>query len=398
MALTKEISAVLRTSIAREATGPSMAEVVAGTTPAQLRGLAQASRFHGLGGYVHTSLDDVAGVPAEERAQLATMRTFAALNHLRTLAGLRYVGETFKEGGIPWLVIKGPTLAAPVHGAPELRWHADLDVLVPPHRLGDAITLLERRGSAMLDRNWDLIHEHLKGEVHLALPLGLELDLHWHLLNDSSLRSVFAIPLDGLFARARSIDVGGTRVPTLDAADTVVYVAMHMMLAGGHRLIWLKDLERLLASDIDVPAVARVARAWRAELVLAAALGRTNRVLGPAPGMQQLLEIAPHRRAWLALDGLASHVQPVERQDGWGSLIRILGRSVRTSQRSSVRELGRKVRRHVGEHPTDQEFDPQDPTDPRSDRHDAGGLRSRQAFLDEVAKEYGFEDVVEPVR
>ena len=388
MALNRQIAAVLRASVARHDAGPAVAAAAARASGDELRGLANAAGFHGLGGYVHLAIDGVAGIPDDERAQLATMRTFAAFNHLRTMAALRSLAETFDGAGIPWLVLKGPTLGGPVHGAPELRWHGDLDVLVPPDHLRAALAALERCGSAVLDRNWTLIHTQLKGEVHVRLALDLELDLHWHLLNERGLRAAFPVPLARLHECARTIDVDGTPVPTLGAADTVVYVAMHLMLSGGHRLIWLKDLERLLTTAAaPVSSVAEVARAWHAELLLATAVARMIRVLGPAPGSRDLLRLPDRRQVWLGIDGLAARSYPIERQDGWGSMTRILGRSVRGSQRASLRELSRRTRQHLGDRRdrmSVNEFTPSDPTDPRSDRYDAGGAPARQAFLDEV--------------
>jgi teichuronic acid biosynthesis glycosyltransferase TuaH len=388
VALNPQIAAVLRASVAQANAGPAAAAAVARASADELKGLANAAGFHGLGGYVHVALDGVAGVPDDERAQLATMRTFAAFNHLRTMAGLRYLDETFDGEGIPWLVLKGPVLGGPVHGAPELRWHGDIDVLVPPDRLGAALAALERRGSTMLDRNWTLIHTHLKGEVHVRLALDLELDLHWHLLNERSLRAAFPVPLARLHERARSVDVDGTPVPTLDAADTVVYVAMHLMLAGGHRLIWLKDLERLLTTaSAPVASVAEVARSWHAELLLATAVARMTRVLGPAPGSCDLLRLIEHRRVWLGIDGLASRWGPTERQDGRGSLTRLLGRSVRGTQRASIRTLSRKARQHLAEVSRDnggERLSDDDPDNPGSDRYDSGGAAALAAYLADV--------------
>jgi hypothetical protein len=398
VALHEDVGAVLRASIAPTNRAGTVGAVVEAATPGGLRGLAEAAGFHGVGGYVHDALDGVPGVPEEERAQLAAMRTLAALNHLRTVAAIRDVGGVLDGAGVPWLVLKGPTLAGPVHGGPELRWHGDLDVLVPPGRLAQAVALLEREGATMLDRNWTLIHAQRKGEVHLRLPLALELDLHWHLLNDPGLRSSFAVPLGDLFARARNVEVSGTAVPTLGAPETVVYTAMHLMLAGGHRLIWLKDLERLLAARIaSVEEIAATARAWRAELLLATAVARMTRVLGPAPGGEELMAPPARRRVWLGIDAAAAKRQPVERQDGWGSLLRILGRSVRATQWASLRELARKAWHHLAERRSvTPDFDPRDPDDPRSDRYDAGGQAARRAFLAEVARAGG--DAVEEVR
>jgi glycosyltransferase involved in cell wall biosynthesis len=388
--LTPGVARMLRASVARDGVCPGAAEVAASLPPPELEGLARAAVFHGVAGYVHLATEGLDGIPEVERRILADSRKLAALNHLRTVAALRSLGRDLRAAGVPWLVIKGPALAGPVHGSPELRWHGDLDVVVPAERLGEAVAVLEGSGAQMMDRNWTLIRSHLKGEVHLRLALDVALDLHWHLLNDRSLREAFPLSMAGVFDRSRVIRIAGMDVPTLSGADTVVHVALHLMLAGGHRLIWLKDLERLLATGTaPVAEVARRAREWQAEVVLAAALGRVARALGCPPGARPLLEPRTPHRLWTGVDGLAARLTPVERQDGSASLLRILARSARGSERQSGVELARKSLHHLTEARREGprlRLAEDDPANPGSDRYDAGGDVERTAFMADVAR------------
>jgi hypothetical protein len=387
MGLGRGTGEVLRASVARPGNGPTIDELSSRLTSAELHGLARAAAYHGIAGYVHAAAAHLPVVPEEERTRLEAVRKRTAMNHLRGLAQLRFLRDTFDDAGIPWLVVKGPTLATPVHGASDLRWYGDLDVVVPPRQLEGALTALEARGCETLDRNWRLIHAEMKGEVHVRLPMGTELDLHWHLLNDLRPRGAFSVPIPALFERSQQLDVGGIEVPTLDPADTVVYVVLHMMLSGADRLVWVKDLERLLAlPSAPPPATLERARAWGVGLALVAALDRMDRAVGSPPAARELLEDAPRRRVWTKLSRLAWARSPVEREDGGPSLARVVARSVRPTQRGSMWELTRKTWEHLrSDGATDHtQLLPAD--DPRSDRYDAGGEEARSDYLAAVAR------------
>lgn len=389
MATNRAIGRALATSVAcwRQEHIRQQISELAGRHGPRLAGLGSSAAFHGIGPYVHEAVAHEPGVPEPDRKAVKALRGGTALVHLRTMADLSHVRKAFDTASIPWLVVKGPVLAAS-HGGPTHRSYADLDVVVAGEALGDALRVLEKSGCEVMDRNWTLIRDEMKGEVHLRLPSGTPLDLHWHLLNDRRRREAFPISIPGLFENQRLIDVSGITVPTLGAAETLVYVALHTMLSGAHRLVWLKDLERLLATLAPAPdAVRDVARAWRAELVVACAL---QRVMAAIPGAQvDGALLAPLRAApgWRFLAAGAWRLSPAERQDGGPSMGRVVARSVRHSGRSSFGEFRRRSRDRLRDRdamrPDREGFAPDDP---RSGLFPSGGSAARAAFLEEVAE------------
>lgn len=384
MSLPKPVARVVRASVARREATPAPAEAAA--AEGELEGLAAAARFHGVAGYVHHAVGEHPAVPEGERRGLKLSTDQSVITHLHALSDLRTLKETFDRAGIPWIAIKGAVLAEPVHGRVDLRAYSDLDLVVPGAALGDALEALEAAGSQVRDRNWTLIRDRLKGEVHLALPAGMTGDLHWHLINERDIRERFSIPMGDVFERRSTVQLGGLEVPTLSPEDTIVYIALHTMLSGGHRLVWLKDLERLLATYEGEPsAVREAARRWRAELVLGAAIRRVRRAIGCPPIASALEPSRGGTRAWLAVTDLAWRACPAEREDGSGSLGRIVSRSLRDRPRTSFRVLVRKSLAHR------RDLDDPgirrarlDASDPGSDRYDSGGAPARQAFLDAV--------------
>jgi hypothetical protein len=389
--LDRHLAAVLRASVLRDDARPAVAGAldVARDRLGErgLVGLADVAETHGVAGYLHARTEGLHGLPASEAQRLATVRGWIARWHLRSIADLHLLRRTFEAAGVDWLAVKGPVLAVPVHGAPDLRSYGDLDVLVPGDHLGRALAALEGIGAEVLDRNWVLLSRELKGEVHLQLPSGTVVDLHWHLLNERENRDRFPIDIGDVFRRSRSVAINRLEVPTLSPADTLVYVALHAVVSGADRLIWLKDIERLVALEPSTTEVLRSAVAWRTETVLGLALDLVAGTLGSDPHLERLRSRLP-TRIWHRGCRRAARFSPPERQDGSGSLHRALVRA--TGHRTSD-GLGRLARRgllHLRQDRSDRSTDGLLPADhPGSSRFDAGGPDGRRAYLELVARQ-----------
>lgn len=392
MGLAPGIASVLRSCVAHSRPNEATRAAISRVPPSELAGLAPGAAYHGVSAYVLAASDEGAGLPPDEREQLREQRRGIAVDHLRALGDLRFLHDVLDGAQVPWLVIKGPTLAEPVHGDPTLRGYADLDIVVPAASLRSAITALTAAGAELLARNWTLLLAEMKGELSLVLPSGTELDLHWHLLNDQDRRASFPIRMAELFERSGTVQVGGLEVPTLDPADTVVYVALHSVLSGADRLIWLKDVERLLERGIaPLDAIEDRARRWNAELALAAVLDRVDATIGLPPAGAALVSTLPRHRVWTAVSRPAWRAHPVEREDGSGSLGRLVARSVRATQGSTLRTVATKASGYLlgsfrgpraGGHRTVA------PDDPGSSRYASGGEAMREAYLDAVAQQH----------
>lgn len=390
MSFSREVGQVLRSSVDLR----GAAEPAAWVKPLSAEGLhlvGRAAAYHGVAGYVHQSFAATNVLPKSEREWIARARERTVQAHLWTMADLEHLGQVLDRADVPWMIIKGPTLALPVHGKVALRSYGDLDALVEPHRLGDAIEALEASGCELLDRNWTLFRDVLKGEVHLVLPTGTKLDLHWHLINDRSVRDAFSVDLAGVFDRRCAVEVDAISIPTLGPADTVVYVAMHAVLSGADRLIWLKDVERLVTlGDISADAVLRRARDWGAELALAMAMTRAAAAIDgftasdafmPRDRRSQLL-ITAAERVWQR--------RPLEREDGDGSAARMLSRSARPGPGATTRALVAKgavrAKESLGRGEGHRGFDA---AGPGSASYASGGDAARRAFLDAVGSKGG---------
>lgn len=360
MSFNRAVGNVLRAAVGN---APGVDDILGRTRRGQLRGLARAAAFHGIVGYVDRAVAASSArerVPIGERTQMREATTALVDRHAAIVDNLRQIGVLFDTVQVPWLVVKGPVLAVSAHGAPELRVYEDLDVVVPTDSFGDVLEALEQAGAAVLAGDWQARLRARAGEVPVRLPSGLLVDLHWHLINSGATRDHFRVQMADLFERRTHVDVGGVAVPALDPADALAHVALHTVLSGSHRLVWFKDLERLVArhgQEVLDTATVRLA-GWGGAIAMADAMQRTERTVGLPPGIQVSRAVNRAPRAWSTVAAVAERLSPVERQDGTPSILRMVSRAVRQDAPSSARVLAGKawgratatVSRTSGEH------------------------------------------------
>ena len=314
----------------------------------ELAQLAQHAAHHRVVPFLAAALR-TSEVRVSEEATVSLARTHATRTaaHLRVLADLDGVRNALSARDVPFLVVKGPVLSEHLYPSADLRTYEDLDLLIPPSSFERAVEALRGAGSSLLDRNWALTRADTRGQLHLQLPMGTLADVHWHLLNRENVREGFAIRTDELFERAREVEVAGRSLPTLDPVDTLLHVALHAALSGGDRLIWLKDIERVLL--VDQPpwdAVVQRARAWKAGRSVAIVLARSRRSLG-APVPEEVLDALFASRAWRRISDGIDRRFPPERSVGRVSLAVLWAQLTRDSGAATARALLNRASRRL---------------------------------------------------
>jgi hypothetical protein len=354
--------------------------------------VAHADR-HGVAGCLWQAVRVADLSDVEGAGELRELHAAATVTHLRMLSELDMVGRVLGTAGIEYLVLKGPVLAGALYRRPDLRSYVDLDLLVAPADFGAALVALEDSGCRVFERNWTLAAGRMLGELRLFTRAGTVLDLHWHVIADTEARALFPIDLAAARSRARTVPVSGRAVSTLDAADTVVHLALHAALAGGHRLLWLKDLEQALRPP-DCPEWTELsmrAAEWGAGPAVALMLDRAAGTLGVPVPAGFARSLVPDL-AWRLLTRAADSLSPPARGAGAGpSLGRIVARAARGDGPGSRQQLRRRLAGWVGS--TVARSDPRgspamfDPADPDSAAYPAGGDAGRATYLAAVARQ-----------
>jgi hypothetical protein len=160
--------------------------------------IVQAVRHHRVAPLAHVALRTSAPALA---APLQEDRDRAFAVHLGATAVLDDLHHILGE--LPWVVFKGSVLSEHAHPIPGLRAYQDIDVLVDPRDLRDVTTRLAAVGWELLDYDHMLRLIDVPGEMHWRSPVGLQVDLHWSMINMASRRQRFTVPTADLLGRRR---------------------------------------------------------------------------------------------------------------------------------------------------------------------------------------------------
>jgi hypothetical protein len=149
-----------------------------------------------------------------------------------------------------------------------------------------------------------------------------------------------------MIARHRTVKTSGLAVPTFDPVDTLLTLAFHAARSDGHRLIWLKDVERSLAvEEPDLDELVRRARAARCAPAVGVILERAQSLLGAEVPEETIVALTP--RTIRAVHRLACAVVDPLQFDERSTLTRTFTRSVRSSMATTVAAVPRRALRQL---------------------------------------------------
>ena len=196
--------------------------------------LADAALLEGLAvGLIRAlpSLPPGVEIPDRRRDALESRRRLQAGRSTAILDALASLAAIFSAASQPFLLLKGPYLAARYYGDPDGREFVDLDLLVPGADRARAWRLLETAGYRRRSRV-------LGGERMTSFFVhgfdfangNASVDLHWHLMRHPSVR----VDERRLWSEHDQYTVGGTPFGVLSTGHEVVFQALSL----------LRDIER----------------------------------------------------------------------------------------------------------------------------------------------------------
>lgn len=283
--------------------------------------------------------------------------------HARNLAALRRLSEDL--GGLRWAVLKGPLLSELAHPVPGIRGYADIDVLVAPAEIEQAVRRLNDGGWRLLDRHHALVLRRMPGQLHLMGPYGAQVDLHWSLINERKKRAGFPTRSAELLERRQEYSLSCLALPGLEPPDMMLHLCLHAALTGADRLLWLVDVDRWWRRGVDDELFVRRAEAAGAATACALVLGRARRVLD-TPVEHSVLRALGAGGWWRQADGVVAAVMPIESLHSDRSLPRLIARSTRASSAASAREACRHLIHAAGPRGPEWESTWQELPDPAS--------------------------------
>ena len=240
-------SRLVRDAVLAVARDPeSAAPALATLGPVDLASAVRACANQGLGTACAVTLHRAA-IPVP--GWLEQHRFDMAVRRLSILNLLGRITPVLDETDIPWVVLKGPVVAAAMT-RPELRESVDLDVLIPGRRVAELISALDALGIGRMNQNWAAYTKHGVAEFPIEID-GVMIDVHWHLIPFLRTRRQFAIDVDAMLERRRRTTFQGLEFPRLDPVDHLTHLCVHAGVSGANKACWLRDVG-LAASSPDL--------------------------------------------------------------------------------------------------------------------------------------------------
>jgi len=172
--------------------------------------------------------------------------------NLTLLHRVRPVLAALAEAAIPVILLKGAGLMASFGTTVDLRPMDDVDIMVPPDRLAQAVDILATLGwrpkEALPCSAAALAELTSTAGWPFVDPDGTELDLHWRALNlDGRIGNDL-----GFRQRATPARLAGQPVLVLSPADQLLHVCVHAVTwAGFSNLRWAADAALIIRASQD---------------------------------------------------------------------------------------------------------------------------------------------------
>jgi hypothetical protein len=211
--------------------------------------------------FLHLKKTGALGLVSDKLARrLAQTYYHAAQHHLRLEAELASVLDQLAAEHIPTVFLQGITLQHDVYTTSGQRPLYDLDVWVLPEDFNAFKHLMRNCGYS---QNALYPHTFRKGAVVF--------DVHTHLFwadRIKARRHLLAVNQELVFRDAESFSVAGRSAMRLNRYDQILYLSRHALKHNAERLIWLVDIQLLLAKMTSVD--------WHYLIARATVLGQTR--------------------------------------------------------------------------------------------------------------------------
>ena len=252
---------------------------------------------HGVAPVVYSRLKERGLIlPSRIADELRQIYLASAARNMHLFHELGEILRALQAAGVPVIPLKGACLAEAVYGNIALRPMDDVDLLVKPGHIAEALGILRLLGY-LPDHPFDPIAEQAIGPhmPPISAPGGVTVELHWTIVYPGYHARFGNEDLEGLWSRVTPATIGGVSVLMFSPTDLLLHVCMHV--SAQHRF---DDMG--LRAFLDM---AQVCRRHGDAIDWKAFAARSNE-WGIANGVRLALQLS---REWTDLD-LPSYVLP----------------------------------------------------------------------------------------
>jgi hypothetical protein len=201
--------------------------------------LVDAAVREGVAGLLYHRLktsDRLKALADPARCRLESIYYLTIQTNLRYFSALKEIAEQ----DVPFVLMQGAALLVDIYPDPGLRPLSDIDLWVLPRNRERLLTGLSRLG---FEEN-PLVPGVLRRGAVLV-------DVHTHLdwaERIHATRFFFSLDTEEIQRSCRSVTWDGLQLACLSEHDQVVYLMVHAVKHNLERLIWLADIQRLVAA------------------------------------------------------------------------------------------------------------------------------------------------------
>lgn len=214
-------------------------------------GLLRTAVREALPPLLYLSLRDQAWLPEEIRARLRHDYFRNARRNVLLFRQLEQVLDELAIAGIPTVTLKGAALAPYIYKNPAVRPMSDLDVLVQPQNVTEALGILRRIGyedTRPEARPGDTLSYENETMLQKAGEPTVLLELHWNLFDSPYYQHNMS--LDAYWETAIKVDFGSSPTLILGPEAQLLHLSGHLLLhhsgADQASLLWTFDLARVI--------------------------------------------------------------------------------------------------------------------------------------------------------
>jgi Uncharacterised nucleotidyltransferase len=221
--------------------------------------LMEAARCHGLIPVLAPLLlRQVSSVPQRVRFELQEASRRALEGTLALSGELVRVLRSLNQAQVECIPFKGPALAADLWGNFTLRQSMDIDLLVRPSQVAQAVEVLRACGyMPEPEYGWQKLLPRAV-ELQLKKPGMPPLELQWGVTP-----KCFAVdlPIEACWQRVRAAEFGGEPTLAFVTQDLLLILCIHGWKHAWNRLLWIADVARLMRKSTTLDWTALSARA-----------------------------------------------------------------------------------------------------------------------------------------
>ncbi len=242
--------------------------------------LLAAAKFHGLVPVLAPRLlRQVTSVPERVRFELEQANRRALEGTLALSGELVRVLRNLNTAQVECIPFKGPALAADLWGNFTLRQSMDIDLLVRPAQVGQAVEVLRSCGYTP-ESDWKRLFPRAV-ELQLKKAGMPPLELQWGIAP-----KCFSVDLaiDACWRRAPRAAFGGQPTLAFAPEDLMLILCIHGWKHAWNRLLWMADVARLMrkSTALDWTALTTRARESGTEGILLLGALLAQRLFGVA--------------------------------------------------------------------------------------------------------------------